>query len=276
MSVFAPCWGRLLQDGESKWRNRFILPLIRNSHLSVKWRFIFEKQNKKRQKKSRSADLMLDSWACLSRFPQIYFCTCTFEYYQLQSKVSTQDLVKCRRKTKSVTLHQGSAVERQATVLVASHSFPPPTDTHINLLFIQSEMYRKTWNLSSSSTEVHSWRCRFSQHACAYTEDDGDEVSSAFRRWPQISIALVSKALSRSSVYAPVDTCQSVYVNVQLLFYLICLFVRLFEFCKQKGAQLNWSAIDICSSSSSERLYLSVLAQARPTASRTLFTLHHF
>lgn len=58
--------------------------------------------------------------------------------------------------------------------------------------------------------------------------------------------------------------------------FCCCLFVCLFEFCKQKGAQLNWGSTDICSSSSSEQLYLSVLAPAHPTASPTLFTVHRF
>lgn len=63
----------------------------------------------------------------------------------------------------------------------------------------------------------------------------GDDLKSASLRCPRLFSAV------RSSVYVPVDTCQSVYVNVQLfLFFLfVCLFVCLFEFCKQKGAQLN-------------------------------------
>lgn len=65
----------------------------------------------------------------------------------------------------------------------------------------------------------------------------GDDLKSASLWCPRLFSAV-------RSVYVPGDTCQSVYVNVLFLvliccYLFFCLFVCLFEFCKQKGAQLN-------------------------------------
>lgn len=68
----------------------------------------------------------------------------------------------------------------------------------------------------------------------------------------------------RSSVFAPVDTCQSVYVNVKMLFCFVLVFFVFMSVLK--GAQLNWS-------SSSEQVYPSVLTPSHPTASQTLVPL---
>lgn len=84
--VFAPCrlYGTVRANGETD----FILCSVRNSHLIVKWRFIIitimkEEEEKKKKQKSRSRVGRLSSQI---RFLKFYFCTCTFEYYQLQLK----------------------------------------------------------------------------------------------------------------------------------------------------------------------------------------------
>lgn len=96
----------------------------------------------------------------------------------------------------------------------------------------------------------------------------GDDLKSASLQRPWFSSA------ERSSVYVPVDSYQSVYVNVQM-FLFVCLFVCMsFWVLQTKRRSVELSSIDICSSSSSEQLHSSVLAPARPTASR-IFTLTH-
>ncbi len=149
------------------------------------------------------------------------------------------------------------------------------------LLFIQSEVYRKIWNLCSSCESLWNSTCGGHSSASMLTPKLrmtemksivylGDDLKSASLWCPRLFSAV------RSSVYVPVDTCQSVYVNVQM-FLPVCLFVCMSVWVLQtERGSVELSAIDICSSSSSEQLHLSVLAPAHPTASQTLFTLNHF
>lgn len=77
----------------------------------------------------------------------------------------------------------------------------------------------------------------------------GDDLRSALLWCQRLSSAV------KSSVYVPVDTCQSVYVNVQNVFlnFFVCLFVYL-SFAAKPGS-VELSPTDICSSLSCEELH---------------------
>lgn len=81
------------------------------SPLSQKLTSECEMETKKKER--REAEKQLSRWTAefAFRFLRFYFCTCTFEYYQLQLKYPPRiPEVLLYKDIKSVTLHQGGVV----------------------------------------------------------------------------------------------------------------------------------------------------------------------
>lgn len=141
-----------------KRRNRFIHSVRNTSECEMEIR---------KKKRRRRADLMLDS---AFRFLRFYFCTCTFEYYQLQSKYPPRIPHKCRCIKRHNECNTTAAVVwfvKQAMV----HIFSPQTDASHDtdtgktsalypIRSVQENMKTHQWN--SNSVVVK----QFSQHAC--------------------------------------------------------------------------------------------------------------
>lgn len=260
------CTVLTLRDRESKWRNRFYSLLSQKLASDCEMEIYNNNNNerKKEEARSRRADLVLDSWVRKSDFSNFIFVLVHLNIISCSWNIHPGSH-ECHTETKSVTLASGLCGSK------AGHgprlrSPVPPSDCHVTrtrtALYpirsvqenIQTCAHRQRNSARGGHSSASMLAPKLRMTAMKSIVYLGDDLKSASLWCPRLFSAV------RSSVYVPVDTCQSVYVNVQMFFLFVCLFVCLFEFCKQKGAQLNWSAIDICSSSSSEQLYLSVLA----------------
>lgn len=111
------------------------------SPASEKLTFEFEMETEKTPARSRSH---VGQLSLHSDFLRFYFCTCTFQYYQLQLKKNPSGMphaLLCKD-IKSATTRRGSGVFRV-------FSFPSWTDASrdsdkTTLLFLQSKVYRKS------------------------------------------------------------------------------------------------------------------------------------
>lgn len=136
--------------------------------------------------------------------------------------------------------------------LTLSHSFLPLT---------------VTWRWQSGS--LSNQKCTGKRETCSHRQWNSTRGghSSASMLAPKLrmktSVVYLGDEL-QASLWCPMlftghlCTYRLILANQCMWMYkcLLSFFICLFGFCKQKGAQLNWSSRDICSSSSSEQLFV--------------------
>lgn len=162
--------------------------------------------------------------------------------------------------------------KRKEKKKTAAHSLRrlslPQTVTWPGLLSSSSNQ-KCTGNRGSWSSA--SRRSRLRQHACTWTQHDGDEVRRVFRDELEVSApprCPAPSAASGSSVYVPLILASQCMWMYKRLFLSVSSCVRLGV--SQMWRKLGWTeAPEVCGSSSSDA-FLSVLTSPHPNASKIL------